>query len=163
MGTEAMDGGITMSEQKDLKSVEQLLADSKDATGTVLVVDDNEDIVEITQTSLQRYTKFKVLTATNGREALEVLFHNSVDVIVLDDHMPEMSGVEFFRIIRQRSIYVPVIFLTGQRNDNTRQEQLSAGAFDYLEKPVKARDLIVLVVEAAKVMERIRAILVRRA
>ncbi len=152
-----------MSEQKDLKSVDQVLADSKDATGTVLVVDDNEDIVEITQTSLQRYTKFKVLTATNGREALAGLFHNPVDVIVLDDHMPEMSGVEFFRIIRQRSIYVPVIFLTGQRDDNTRQEQLSAGAFDYLEKPVKARDLIVLVVEAAKVMERIRAILVRRA
>jgi CheY-like chemotaxis protein len=152
-----------MGAQKEVKSLDQILAENKDITGTVLVVDDNDDIVEITKTSLLRFTKFKVLTASNGREALEALFHNSVDVIVLDDHMPEMSGVEFFRIIRQRSIYVPVIFLTGKPNDKARQQQLSLGAFDYLEKPVKARDLIVLVMEAAKVMDRIRAILERRA
>jgi CheY-like chemotaxis protein len=152
-----------MSTQKEQHALDQLLAENKDVTGTVLIVDDNEDIVEITKTTLQRFTTFKVLTATNGREALEVLFHHSVDVIILDDHMPEMSGVEFFRIIRQRSIYVPVIFLTGKPTDKARQQQLSLGAFDYLEKPVRARDLILLVLEAAKVMDRIRAILERRA
>lgn len=152
-----------MGAQKESKTLDQILAENKDITGTVLVVDDNEDIVEITKTSLQRFTKFKVVTASNGREALDVLFHSSVDVIILDDHMPEMSGVEFFRIIRQRSIYVPVIFLTGKPDETAREQQLSLGAFDYLEKPVKARDLILLVMEAAKVMDRIRAILERRA
>lgn len=152
-----------MGAQKESKTLDQILAENKDITGTVLVVDDNDDIVEITKTALQRFTKFKVLTASNGREALEALFHNSVDVIILDDHMPEMSGVEFFRIIRQRSIYVPVIFLTGKPDETAREQQLSMGAFDYLEKPVKARDLILLVMEAAKVMDRIRAILERRA
>ncbi|HET9240249.1 MAG TPA: response regulator [Oligoflexus sp.] len=152
-----------MGARKENKTLDQILAENKDITGTILVVDDNDDIVEITKTALQRFTKFKVLTASNGREALEALFHNSVDVIILDDHMPEMSGVEFFRIIRQRSIYVPVIFLTGKPDETAREQQLSMGAFDYLEKPVKARDLILLVMEAAKVMDRIRAILERRA
>ncbi|WP_141731518.1 response regulator transcription factor [Oligoflexus tunisiensis] len=152
-----------MSAMKPTKTLDQIIAENKDVKGTVLIVDDNDDIVDITKASLQRFTRFKVLTAANGREALEVLFHNSVDVIILDDHMPEMSGVEFFRIIRQRSIYVPVIFLTGKPNDQARQQQLSLGAFDYLEKPVKARDLLVLVMEAVKVMDRIRAILERRA
>jgi CheY-like chemotaxis protein len=152
-----------MSAQKEQQTLDQLLAENRDVTGTVLIVDDNADIVEITKTTLQRFTKFNVLTASHGREALDVLFHHSVDVIILDDHMPEMSGVEFFRIIRQRSIYVPVIFLTGKPSDRARQLQLSLGAFDYLEKPVRARDLILLVLEAAKVMDRIRAILERRA
>ncbi len=145
------------------KPLDQLIAESKDLTGTVLVVDDNEDMVEITKGAIEQFTPFKVLTASNGRQALEVLLHHTVDVIVLDDHMPEMNGPDFFRIIRQRSIYVPVIFLTGSPDDQARQQQLALGAFDYLEKPIKARDLILLVTEAAKVMDRIRAILERRA
>lgn len=152
-----------MGAGNDNKPLDQIVAENKDRTGTVLIVDDNVDIVEITKATLERFTRFKALTASNGREALEVLCQNSVDVIVLDDHMPEMSGPEFFRIIRQRSIYVPVIFLTGVPDDKARQQQLSLGAFDYLEKPVKARDLILLVMEASKVMDRIRAILERRA
>lgn len=144
------------------KPLDQIIAENKDLTGTVLIVDDNEDIVEITKTTLERFTRFKTITASNGKEALELLMQNTIDVIVLDDHMPEMNGADFFRIIRQRSIYVPVIFLTGVPDDEARKVQMAAGAFDYLEKPVKARDLILLVTEASKVMDRIRRILERR-
>jgi|GEM_PF-2969434 len=152
-----------MAPKTESKSLEQIIAENQDLTGTVLIVDDNEDIVEITKTTLESYTKFRTVTASNGKEALQALVDHTIDVIVLDDHMPEMSGAEFFRIIRQRSIYVPVIFLTGMANEEGRKQQMSLGAFDYLEKPVKAKDLLLLVMEASKVMDRIRAILERRA
>lgn len=152
-----------MSQASEPKAFEQIIAENKDLSGTILIVDDNDDIVEITKVNLERYTKFKVATASNGHEALNVLANQAIDVIVLDDQMPEMSGAEFFRIIRQRSIYVPVIFLTGMPNAEARQKQLALGAFDYLEKPVKAKDLIILIVEASKVMNRIRDILERKA
>ncbi len=152
-----------MSRVTEAKPLEQFLDENRDLTGTVLIVDDNEDIVEITKTTLERFTKFKIATASNGHEALDVLANQAIDVIVLDDKMPTMTGTEFFRIIRQRSVYVPVIFLTGMPNEEARNNQLALGAFDYLEKPVKARDLIVLVTEASKVMDRIRAILERKA
>jgi CheY-like chemotaxis protein len=152
-----------MASKTEAKPLEQIKAENKDLTGTILIVDDNEDILEIIKTTLALYTNFRIITASNGKEALQALVDHTVDVIILDDHMPEMSGAEFFRIIRQRSIYVPVIFLTGIANEEGRKQQMSLGAFDYLEKPVKAKDLLVLVVEASKVTERIRAILERRA
>ncbi len=152
-----------MPNKTEVKPLEQIIAENKDLTGTILIVDDNEDIVEITKATLENYTKFRIVTASNGKEALQALVDHSIDVIVLDDRMPEMSGAEFFRIIRQRSIYVPVIFLTGMPNEEGRKQQMSLGAFDYLEKPVKAKDLLILVIEASKVMDRIRAILERRA
>ena len=130
--------------------------------GHVLIVDDNEDLLVITRQVLESFTPFKIFTARNGHEALQALIDQSIDVIILDEYMPGMAGAEFFRIIRQRSIYVPVIFLTGKVDEISRQEKLALGAFDYLEKPIKASELILLVTEGIKVMERIRRLLERK-
>ncbi|MFY7929485.1 MAG: response regulator transcription factor, partial [Oligoflexus sp.] len=111
---------------------------------------------------IERFTNFTVITATTGKELLEIMSTRTVDVIVLDDSMPEMSGRECFRTLRQRSVYVPVIFLTGRGTDAIRSEQMALGAFDFLDKPVKAKDLILLINDAHQTMERIRALLVRR-
>ncbi len=130
--------------------------------GTVLVVDDDPDLLAVTKAIIERFTNFTVITATTGKELLEIMSTRTVDVIVLDDSMPEMSGRECFRTLRQRSVYVPVIFLTGRGTDAIRSEQMALGAFDFLDKPVKAKDLILLINDAHQTMERIRALLVRR-
>ena len=150
-----------MSQQP--KNVQDPLPESRSGpSGTVLLVDDNQDILDIMRMIIERFTHFKVLMAHTGNEALEVIASHSIDVIVLDDSMPGMGGQECFKIIRQRSIYVPVIFLTGKATDQIRDEQLARGAFDFLEKPVRAKDLILLLNEAHATMERIRTMLVRR-
>jgi CheY-like chemotaxis protein len=130
--------------------------------GTVLVVDDNPDLLDITQAIIEGFTNFKVVKANTGKEALEIVSSQIIDVIILDDSMPEMSGQECFRTLRQRSVYVPVIFLTGCGTEKIRSEQMALGAFDYLDKPIKAKDLILLINDAYQTMERIRSMLVRR-
>ena len=146
----------------DTKNLSAQGSPANTAKTTVLIVDDNRDIAEAAKITIEAYTKFTVLCAHSGKQALSFIESHAIDVIVLDEVMPEMSGSDFFHNLRQRSIYVPVIFLTGVGDEQKRMKQLSQGAFDYLEKPIKARDLILLVNEAAKVMTRIRELLERR-
>ncbi len=128
---------------------------------TILIVDDNTEMTEITKLLIEKHTNIKVLTAFSGKEALETLQEEAVDTIILDMNMPDMTGSECFRIIRKRSIYVPVIFLTGKVSDECKNDQLALGAFDYIEKPIKAKDLIILLKDAIAAMERIRSLLIR--
>lgn len=130
--------------------------ETKERKGVVLIVDDNTDTVDVTRRTLQSYTEFLVLTAHTGPEALEILEKTSVDVIIMDYVMPEMNGGQCFRSLRDRSVQAPVIFLTGCPSEECKREQLALGAFDYLEKPVRARDLILLVHDAYKAMQRMR-------
>lgn len=133
-------------------------ASPTDPQGTILLVDDNSDTIEVTRRMIEKFTSFQVLSALTGPEALEILDNNSVDVIVLDYVMPDMDGHTCFRTIRERSLLTPVIFLTGCPSDENKSEQLALGAFDYLEKPIRARDLILLITDAAKANVRIKGL-----
>lgn len=129
--------------------------------GSVLIVDDNADIVELLQRTIKAHTRFQTLTAHSGDDALELVKNHRIDVIVLDMLMPGMTGIEFFRTIRNRSMYVPVIFLTGRGDEALKQEALTLGAFDFLEKPTRARDLLILIEAAFQTVCKIRKILTR--
>ncbi len=137
------------------------LATPTSFTAQLLIVVDQAEMAEITKLIIEKYTSIKVLMAHSGHEALTLLANIPVDVIILDMNMPDMSGAECFRLLRQRSIYVPVIFLTGKVSEECKRDQLALGAFDYIEKPVRAKDLILLLNDACRAMERIRSLLVR--
>lgn len=124
--------------------------------GKILLVDDSEDIIFVLKETISSHTTLEVLTASNGKEALTLLENQEVDVIILDLSMPAMDGLELFKLLRNRSIKTPVIFLTGQGTEEKQSQALELGAFDFLQKPVKARDLVLLVDEAFKVVQRIR-------
>jgi len=134
--------------------------DSKDF-GYILIVDDNRDIVELLERTIRSHTHFKTLKAYSGEEGLELVEENRVDVIILDMLMPGMTGIEFFQIIRNRSMYVPVIFLTGRGDEALKQEALRLGAFDFIEKPTRARELLILIEAAFQTICKIRKILTR--
>ncbi|HYE95156.1 MAG TPA: response regulator transcription factor [Rubricoccaceae bacterium] len=103
---------------------------------TILVVDDEEDVVEIIGHFL-RQEGFNVLTAHDADEALEKA-GPEVDVIVLDVMLPGMSGFEIARRLRGRveTEKIPILFLTAKTEEQDMLEGLSAGGDTYLTKPV---------------------------
>lgn len=112
---------------------------------TILVVDDEPHIVRFTAMNLE-VEGFRVLTAGNGMEALELLERGepepgaAVDLVVLDVMMPELDGFETLRRIRRQSS-VPVIFVTVRGDEADRVAGLDLGADDYLTKPFSPREL----------------------
>ena len=112
----------------------------------ILVVEDDMALLEGIRELLE-LSEYKVLTATNGQEALEVLEKKHPDLIVSDIMMPEMDGYQFHEKVREQPELstIPFIFLTarGEKADIRRGKEL--GADDYITKPFDDEDLLVAV------------------
>ncbi len=143
-----------MSHQKDQTNY--------NAASHVLIIDDQQEIVDVISEIIKLHTTLVPITATSGKEGLKKLDQNPIDVILLDLSMPRMDGIEFFQIIRNKSILAPVIFLTGRGDESIRERAFDLGAFDFLAKPAKAADLLILVDEAVRVVRQIRTIIAKK-
>jgi DNA-binding NtrC family response regulator len=106
----------------------------------VLLVDDEKDFVEMLSLRLEEAGE-RVTPAYSGRECLEILEKENIDVVILDIKMPGMDGIETLREIRKRFPIVEVIMLTGHGTTETAVEGMKLGAFDYLMKPADFDDL----------------------
>jgi DNA-binding response OmpR family regulator len=108
---------------------------------TVLVVDDNKDMVEILTRLLSRHG-LHALYAYSGRECLDIVQHHTVDVIVLDVMMPGMNGLEVCESLRATATPPPVILLTAKDDMATRAAGMALGVSEFVVKPVNNRDLL---------------------
>ncbi|MGE3856109.1 MAG: response regulator transcription factor [Dehalococcoidia bacterium] len=117
----------------------------------VLVIDDEPGIQRVIKMELAE-RGFRVLTAGSGKDGLALAEKHRPDLVLLDILMPEMSGLEVLRELRERS-NVPVIMLTARRADTEKVRGLELGADDYLGKPFSLDEL----------SARVRAILRRTA
>ncbi len=116
----------------------------------VLVVDDEPTFVRMVEQILTHH-EYEVFTATDGQEALRLLFAHKPDLVILDVMMPKMDGWQTCRRIREISD-VPLLMLTGKKKSKADIVRgLDYGADDYLIKPVESRELVA----------RVRAILRR--
>ena len=106
----------------------------------VLLVDDEKDFVEMLSLRLNEVGE-KVTTAHSGKECLENLENNKIDVVILDIKMPGMDGMETLGEIKKKFPLVEVIMLTGHGSTETAVEGMKMGAFDYLMKPADFDDL----------------------
>ena len=106
---------------------------------TILVADDNEEILEIIQVLLES-EGYRVLLASDGREALEMLTQET-DLVILDVMMPEMSGLKACVEMR-KSTNAPILFLTAKSKDSDKALGFSSGGDDYLAKPFSASELL---------------------
>jgi len=113
----------------------------------VMLVDDEVPFVE-TMTKRLSKRQLTVVPAYSGREALENLEKNAVDVVILDVKMPGMDGIETLREIKKIHPLVEVIMLTGHATVETAVEGMRLGAFDYLMKPCEIEELLTKVGEA---------------
>ena len=115
----------------------------------ILVVDDEQRMVRFIQLNLEQ-DGFEVITAYNGKEALEQVRTQLPDLILLDIMMPDINGFEVLKKIREVN-NVPVIMLTAKGEEDDRIQGLELGADDYITKPFSPRELV----------SRIRAVLRR--
>ena len=106
----------------------------------VLVCDDEKDIVAALKIYLEA-EGYHVLTAFNGREALEVFAREPVDLILLDIMMPGMDGITTMSRLREQS-NVPVIFLTAKSEATDKVLGLNVGADDYITKPFNPVEML---------------------
>jgi DNA-binding response OmpR family regulator len=107
---------------------------------TILVVDDEQRLVSVVKAYLEQ-EGFRVVTASNGREAIHVARQEKPDLIILDIMMPEMDGYDFLRVHRKEK-ETPIIMLTAKVADDEKVIGLELGADDYVTKPFKPRELI---------------------
>ncbi len=110
----------------------------------ILVVDDNQDMVETLERLLSFY-QFSVVTALNGREAVEKALEDQPDIIILDAHMPVMDGFTACKKLKtmKRTQEIPVVILTAKYVDaESRASGFEIGADDYLLKPFNSKELV---------------------
>ena len=107
---------------------------------TILVVDDEPNIVEVLEIVLQD-EGMEVLKSSSGQEALTLLQENDVDLVISDIKMPDFSGVELLREAKQLSPDTIFIMITAFASPETAIEALQHGAYDYITKPFKMEDL----------------------
>ncbi len=119
---------------------------------TVLVVDDTKNIRILLSTCLE-LEGYRVLTASNGKEALELFEKEKLDLAFLDIKMPELSGTEVLKRIRDQGIETPVIIITAFATVKNAIECTRMGAVAYLQKPFTA-DKILHVLEELKLKEQ---------
>ncbi len=118
---------------------------------TILVIDDKASVVRLLREYLTEHG-YRIVSASNGREALYVARHEKPDLILLDIMMPEMDGFEFMRTFRKERD-TPVIMLTARLEETDKVIGLELGADDYITKPFGMAELVA----------RVRAVLRRYA
>lgn len=106
---------------------------------TVLVVDDDQDIVKLITKSLI-YEQFEAIPAYSGIEALSILKENDIDFVILDIMMPGMDGLEVCRKIR-KTYNIPILFLSARDSYIDKIIGLEIGADDYMTKPFSIQEL----------------------
>jgi two-component system OmpR family response regulator len=106
----------------------------------VLVVDDEPRIREVVQYALER-EGYRVTTAVDGKGAELTLRSESIDLVVLDIMLPDKSGLELCRTLRERG-RTPVLFLSARGEELDRIIGLEVGGDDYLPKPFSPRELV---------------------
>ncbi|MBA2880330.1 DNA-binding NtrC family response regulator [Desulfosalsimonas propionicica] len=116
----------------------------------VMLVDDESDFIETMSKRLQK-RGFKVLTATEGKGALELVGKNrNLEVMILDVKMPGMDGIEVLREMKKSYPLIEVIMLTGHATIESAIDGMKIGAFDYLMKPCNIEQLSQKVQEAVE-------------
>ncbi|HAM49704.1 MAG TPA: response regulator [Nitrospiraceae bacterium] len=108
---------------------------------TILLVDDDRDILSYLQDALAAFG-YDVIPQSDAEAALAIIREGAkIDLVVTDYRMPGMDGLEFFTALKRVLPSVPVIILTGHGSVETYLKSLSLGLYDYVSKPIEAKEL----------------------
>jgi two-component system nitrogen regulation response regulator GlnG len=122
---------------------------------TLLVIDDEPSILHAFRRAF-RDPALSLLTASSAAEGLDMVVLRHPDVVILDIHLPDQSGMDAFRRIKQIDARIPVVFITGHGTTETAIEAMKLGAYDYLLKPLELaplRELVNRALEISRLMQ----------
>jgi two-component system alkaline phosphatase synthesis response regulator PhoP len=118
----------------------------------ILLADDETDVLEFLSYNLWK-ADFEVIKSTDGWEAVNLAKRHSPDLIIMDIHMPSLSGIDACRIIRSQKelLTTPILFLTGDGDEYISMSAINAGGSHYITKPVKLPFLMKMIREIVTV------------
>ena len=119
----------------------------------ILVVDDDFYSLQVCELQLKGRGITNILCCLSGAEALQVLASQRIALMILDLHMPEMSGEEVLEVVSHQYPEIPVIITTAIDEVKTVVRCMKAGAFDYIVKPIEATRLVTTVTRAIEFQE----------
>ncbi len=108
---------------------------------SILVVDDSRNTRKLMEVVLRQHG-YEPLLAANGKEALDVMDHAHVDLIILDIMMPDMDGYEFLSTIRDCDYTIPVLMVSAKDAPEDKRRGFLIGTDDYMVKPVDEEEMI---------------------
>jgi len=115
----------------------------------VLVVDDDKILQDSVKQALQ-FHSFKVDIADNGKEAVNAVYREKYDFVVMDVNMPEMDGMQALIEIKRHDPSVIVLILTAYSNVSDAVKAVKDGAYDYIEKPISSEHLVQIIKRSLK-------------
>lgn len=115
----------------------------------ILIVDDDAFILDSIGEILVS-NKYNVLKSTSGKEMLKRLSESLIDLILLDVKLPEKTGIEYLPELKHYYPDIPIIMITGNADINDAVSAIKMGAFDYLKKPFKSKELLLAIEKALK-------------
>jgi two-component system, cell cycle sensor histidine kinase and response regulator CckA len=127
-------------------AAQEVIGDSGDTVlqgnGTVLLVDDEEDVLEISKAMIEAIG-YKTITSRGGQEAIKLYQERKdhIDLVLLDMIMPSMNGGKIYDHLKEINPSVKVILVSGYSLNGTATEILSRGCNGFIQKPFKIKDL----------------------
>jgi DNA-binding NtrC family response regulator len=107
----------------------------------MLLIDDDEDMAQVLRQALEEKGE-QVVWLDRAEDARETLAAGEFDLILLDNRMPGMSGIELLQNLQGQGARAPVILMTGQHDDDTAIQAMNLGAFDYVVKPAAYEEFV---------------------
>ncbi len=108
----------------------------------LLITDDNPSFRRVLREVLESRPFLTLHEAESGEEAVEVVKHQRIDIVLLDMHMKCLTGIETMRIMKQMDIVRPCILITSDTSEDVCRDAQDAQAFRILKKPVPRRELV---------------------
>ncbi|MCK8604042.1 sigma-54-dependent transcriptional regulator [Desulfoferrobacter suflitae] len=112
------------------------------ADETLLIIDDEQDMLQLLKRSLEPEMGCSVITASSGEEALNILASEPLDLVLLDMRMPGMDGLEVLQRIRDKHSWLTVIMMTAHGCIETAVQAIKMGAYDFITKPFDHEALV---------------------
>lgn len=107
----------------------------------ILVADDDKNIRRLLKAVLEK-EHYTVSTACNGKEALEIIDREHIDLVLLDIMMPEMDGYELTTVLRENNNYLPILMVTAKQMPEDRKKGFIVGTDDYITKPIDEEEML---------------------
>ena len=124
-----------------------------DTKHSILLVDDDREFGKAMKRMFEK-SGYGTTLAFDGGEALEILSRETFDLIISDLRMPNVDGAELMEEISRQKIGIPIIFLTAYGEVESYMDVMNLGAFEYLHKPVRKKEILGVVDRALEHRKR---------
>lgn len=147
---------------KEIEKIESMSLDEleytlvMDSRSSLMIVDD-EDVVRLVFEQLLESSGHRITFAASAGEALQRPLHEEIDLLVVDKNLPDMSGLELARRVREKNPLVDFMVITGYASYESAVEALRLGALDYIEKPFDDIELLRHKIERAIEFQKLHA------